>query len=113
MVPSRWRDGLTIPDWWEALLLSAAAWRTFQLLSSDDILDRPRRYVVGLSRDTPYRDDGNEKLQDFIECPYCLGFWVALAWWGAFQITEHWTLVLSVPLALSAGVIALAKLFSE
>lgn len=104
---------MAIPNWWEAVLLSAAAWRCFQLISADDILNRPRRFVVGLSKDTPYRDDGNEKLQDFIECPFCLGFWIAIAWWAAWQIWPHATLVVAVPFALSAALIGLHRILTD
>jgi Protein of unknown function (DUF1360) len=41
---------------------------------------------------------------DFLTCPFCAGFWISLAWWGAWQLSPHWTLVVSVPLAVSAVV---------
>lgn len=84
-------------------LLALAAWRVFQLIAEDEILNRPRRYVTA-------RLDA--KWQLFIECPYCAGFWIAVAWWVAFQIWEFGTLVVAVPFALSAGVVAAAKVLS-
>ena len=39
---------MSVPGWYELLLLSLAAWRVFHLLAEDDILDRPRRYVTRL-----------------------------------------------------------------
>lgn len=95
---------MSVPEWWEAVLLALAAWRTFQLLAEDDILDRPRRYVTARL---------SEKWELFIECPYCAGFWIAIAWWGAWQVWEFGTLVAATPWALSAGVIAAAKVLSS
>lgn len=86
------------------MLLTLAAWRTFQLISADDILDRPRRYVTARL---------NETWNDFIDCPYCAGFWIAVAWWGAWQIWPHGTLVVAVPFAFSAGVIGAHKVLSS
>ena len=103
-----------IPDWWEAVLLSLAAWRVFQLLAEDDILDRPRRYITRLGpkwekEGDPVPAEYREGFANFLTCPYCFGFWVALAWWGAWAIWPYETVVVAVPLAISAGVVALAK----
>jgi len=95
---------LSIPNWYEAALLALAAWRTFQLLADDEILDIPRRYVTGRM---------SEYWKDFLLCPYCFGFWIAIAWWAAWQLWEHGTLVVAVPFALSAGVIGAAKILSS
>jgi hypothetical protein len=95
---------LSVPDWWEAILLALAAWRVFQLIADDEILNGPRRYVTGKL---------SEKWELFIECPYCAGFWIALAWWAAWQLNEEWTLIVAVPWALSAGVIAASKVLSS
>ena len=94
---------MSVPDWWEALLLALAAWRIFQLIAEDTILDGPRRYVTAQL---------DAKWELFIECPYCAGFWIAVAWWAAWQIEPHWTLIVAVPWALSAGVVAAAKVLS-
>jgi hypothetical protein len=89
---------VSIPTWWEFLLLSLAAWRTFQLLAFDDILARPRRYVMRWS--------------EFLECPYCFGAWLSLGWFTAWEVWPHGTLVVSVPLALSTALISVAKFLS-
>ena len=39
---------MEVPNWYELALLSLAAWRIFHLVSDDDILDRPRRWVLRL-----------------------------------------------------------------
>jgi hypothetical protein len=102
---------MSIPDWYELILLSLAAWRVFQLIALDDITDGLRRYVTRVSKTTNKAE--RETLLLFIECPYCAGFWIALGWWVAFQIHEFGTLVAAVPFALSAGVIAGARLLSS
>lgn len=68
---------MVYPEWYEALLLALLSWRVFFLLGHDDILDRPRRYVTSKSR----------WLKDLIECPFCLGFWVAGAMYAAWLST--------------------------
>lgn len=95
---------MSIPDWWEAVLLSLAAWRTFQLLAEDDILETPRRYVTDLL---------SEYWEDFLTCPYCAGFWIAVVWWLSWQLWEFGTLVVATPFVLSAGVVASAKVLSS
>ena len=104
---------MSVPDWWEALLLAAAAWRVFYLLAFDDIVDRPRRYVTRTPKSWKEGDSAPSTylawLGEFIECPYCLGLWVALAWWGAWQVWPSETLIAAVPLMLSAAVVAAHK----
>lgn len=89
-----------IPDWWEAVLLALASWRTFWLAAEDEILAAPRRHVT-------------ERWLDWLSCEYCFGFWVAVAWWGAWLVFPYETLVFAVPWALSAGVIAVSKVLSS
>jgi hypothetical protein len=90
------------------IILVAASFRAWRLLSEDIILERPRRWLVRLPRDweegqelpEAYRDE----LAEFISCPWCLGAWVSIVAWIAWQIEPHWTTVLAVPLAISAAV---------
>jgi hypothetical protein len=49
----------------------------------------------------------------FIECAYCAGFWLAGAWWLSWILWPYETLVVAVPWALSAGVIAASKVLSS
>lgn len=109
---------MNVPDWYELVLLAVAAWRIFQLISGDDILDRPRRYLLRLGKEwqkdgDPYPDNYRFAWGAFITCPYCAGFWIAVAWWGAWQIWPHATIVIAVPCAIDAGIIALAKILSR
>lgn len=101
-----------IPSWYESILLSGAAWRVFQLLAFDDILDRPRLWLLRLGRDWRSPKEYREKVADFLECPYCFGAWVAIVWWGAWYLWPHSTLVVAVPFVLSAGVVGAAKFLS-
>lgn len=104
---------MNVPGWFEIALLAAAAWRIFNLIARDDILDRPRAWALrlgdwkeGQQTPTGYR----AKWGEFITCPYCAGFWIVVLWWIAWQISEHWTLVFAVPWALSAALVGLDKI---
>ena len=97
---------MSIPSWYALLLLALAAFRIWRLLAEDDILDRARRYVTRLpatwTENTPLPGSYRAGLGAFISCPWCLGFWIVLALWGAWQAWPHAVLVGSVPLAVSA-----------
>ena len=104
---------MKIPDWFQLLVLSAAAFRVWRLLAEDDILDAPRRSLLRLGN---WRQEGdpipaNCRLgwSRWLGCYWCCGFWVALAWWGAWQWSQHWTMVIAVPWAISALVGGIAK----
>jgi len=105
---------VTFPDWWGALLLGLASWRIWHLLAEDTILHWPRRYVTRLPQDWDDEHDRpqdlppeyRDKLADFITCPFCMGFWVALGWFAAYLIFPTETLWVAVPFALNAAVVA-------
>lgn len=84
----------TVPSWWTFLLLALAAWRVFKLFAEDLIIDRARRRLAPAA----------STREVFLTCPYCSGFWIALAWWLAWVAWPPWTLVAATPLALSASV---------
>lgn len=86
-----------MPSPFEAVLLALAAWRIWALLAEDTLLDRPRRYVTRRWK----------QLGDFIDCPYCLGFWVTLGWVGAFALWGTGTVWAALPFALNAVVIGM------
>jgi len=104
-----------VPDWWEFLLLGLASFRLFRLIGYDTVLDGPRdrwltrRSTVAAGKPGLYR----RSLDVFLHCPWCLGWWVVLAWWGAWWLWPHEILVVSVPLALSAFVGLVTKNLDE
>lgn len=87
---------MSVPGPWAFALLAFAAFRVFWLIGEDAILDRPRAFVTANGR--------RETLTLFLSCPWCCGAWCSLAWWLAWTIGPHWTLVVAVPFALSAVV---------
>ena len=87
-----------IPSVWVFVLLALAAWRTWHLVADDTILE-PVRHQIFVRR---------VKVFEFLTCPFCAGFWVAVAWWGAWLLWPHGTVVAAVPFALSAVVAVVA-----
>ncbi len=92
-----------IPDWWDALVLGVASWRVFHLFAYDDLTGRIRRYVT----------KGRDRTSEFVECPYCLGFWVVVGWWVAWLIWPRGTLLVAVPFMLSGIVVGTQKFLSD
>lgn len=97
-----------IPSWWQALLLALAAHRLWRLLAWDELTEPLRLRLVRYNKPR-YRAD----LAHWIQCGWCLGFWVSLAWWGAWQVWQHGTVVAAVPFALSVVVGLLARFDSS
>jgi hypothetical protein len=96
------------------VVVALAAWRTWYLIGQDDgpfnILDRARRYITGLPRDWKERDQipdsYREGMKDFLECPFCLGFWIALAWAGLYALDDEWAFWVGLPFAVNAVTVA-------
>jgi hypothetical protein len=80
-------------------VLALAAHRVTRLLVEDTILDRPRSWVAFHS---------HPKVDELLSCPWCTGFWVSLAWAGAFLLWPLGTLAAALPWALSSAVGLLA-----
>src|SRR5262249_14674914 len=107
-------DAMNIPSWYTVVLLGLAAWRIFNLLAYDKILDWPRRKVLRIAKDwenegDPVGDHYRLKWGLFLICLYCAGFWIGLLWWLAWLAWPHATLVTAVPFAVNGVIIALAK----
>jgi len=109
---------MNVPNWWQATLLALAAWRIFQLLAHDTILEGPRRWLLRIPKDW----DGESAITTksyretyalFLQCPYCAGFWITLAWVGAWWLWPHGTLVTATPFAIHAGMIGASKILSS
>ena len=87
---------MSIPNWWETLLLLAAAYRVWRLLAYDTITERPRTWVLAQIKDA----DHDDYWGIFLTCPWCAGFWmtglalagycVAYGWIGFFNFAAHW-----------------------
>lgn len=96
---------MRVPDWWTTLLLIGAGFRVWRLLAKDTITEPLRDRVFRLEE----YNSGNpklyrHKLDEFVNCPWCFGFWVVVAWWAAWQVFPHAALVVAVPFAVSAAV---------
>jgi hypothetical protein len=95
---------VNVPNWYELLLLGLAAYRTWYLIGMDTILDKPRAWVVG---------KGGEYVETMLECPYCAGTYVSLAWWGAWQLWPHGTLVVAGVVAIMAIIPLVERILSD
>lgn len=89
------------PEPWEFVLLALAAFRVWKLLAEDAITVGVRARVFGNSG--RFRRHGAAGL-DFLLCPWCAGFWIAVGWWAAWLAWPEHVLVAAVPFALSAAV---------
>jgi Protein of unknown function (DUF1360) len=101
---------VSVPGWWGVALLSGAAYRTWHLVALDTIVEPLRRRVFRIDSGGEPGEGYRATLDDFVGCPWCSGFWLAVAWWTAWQVWPHATLVVAVPFAVSAVVGLLAKL---
>ncbi|MDH4038824.1 MAG: DUF1360 domain-containing protein [Candidatus Krumholzibacteria bacterium] len=108
---------MSVPGWWAVILLTLAAYRTWRAAALDDILDVPRRYLLRLG---DWRQEGDAVPDTyraawgkFLGCAWCSGFWVALAWWAAWQATEKWTLIIAAPFAVGTLVGLLHRLDAD
>lgn len=104
---------MSVPGWWALVLLALAAFRIFRLVGEDTILDGPRSRLLRLGNwqeGQPVPSAYRAKWAEFITCPWCAGFWITLAWWGAWQVWPHGSLVVAAPLAISALVGLVARL---
>ncbi len=100
---------MNVPGFLEVVLLALAAWRTYRLLSDDTILDRPRQNLT--ARIAKRRNNAAAiYFNDFITCPFCLGFWTAVAWWGAWELWPHGALVAAGAVAVTALVPLIERL---
>jgi hypothetical protein len=90
---------VTAPPFWIFVLGVLAAWRVWKLLSSDDVLDyggiRDRLAPHGTVR------------RDWLDCPYCAGFWVSLLGTLGYYFTTGWDTLgfLVTTFAMSAVVV--------
>lgn len=91
-----------ILSWWVFLLLSLASYRVWKLLGEDTILDRPRRWVLKRLKG---------KMDLFLVCPWCSGFWICGIALLGYCIAEVWLglwwfLVVWFAMSAMVGIIA-------
>jgi Protein of unknown function (DUF1360) len=71
-----------IPAPYQFILLALIAYRAWRLVAEDEILTRPRRYLVRLPRKWKDGDilpeSYRETFADFFNCAWCMGAWVSL-----------------------------------
>lgn len=80
-----------IPEPYQFVLLALIAYRVWRLVAEDDVLERPRRWLVRL----PYTWEEGQKIPDayrekwalFITCPWCAGAWVSLGVYAIWVAT--------------------------
>jgi hypothetical protein len=85
-----------IPEPYELMLLSLAAFRLFWIIGEDTITEPVRAWLT--------KNGKREKTELFLGCPWCAGFWISLAAWGAWLALGDWAVWAAVPLAISAAV---------
>lgn len=97
------------------LVLSLGAWRVWRILSTDVVLDWPRDRILGATQPLaggPIHYT-RPRLAEFVGCPWCLGWWIAL---GAFAAWHWWSktdsVLIAIPFALST-VIGLLTLLDD
>ena len=90
-----------IPEPYQFVLLVLLAYSVWRLIAEDDILDRPRRWLVRLPRDWKQSDDParpkplpkdyRENVALFLNCPWCAGAWVSLlVYIGWIAVLGEW-----------------------
>lgn len=104
---------MTVPDPWPALILALAVFRLARLIGWDGITSdlRVRLTRMADTAGTRYVGDGQPRprLHEFIHCPFCTGFWIALGLYAAWRVWPDATLGACVVLALSAAGGLIAK----
>lgn len=124
-----------LPGWWAFTLLVLATYRVVRIIGWDNapLIIRIRGWITGAElvtngstnarlgvtnedviSSTRYR---RPTLDHFLGCPFCQGFYVSLAAYGAWLLagapgavgSSSWAWYLAAPLALSAAVGLVAK----
>lgn len=93
-----------MPSPFEAVLLALASWRVWHLIANDDITERPRAWAL---------ERLHGKWKDFIECPYCAGFHVSLAWVVAYVVFPTEAVWAALPFALNTAVVVVNHWLSD
>lgn len=87
---------MRVPDWYAVVLLGLATFRVWRLFAEDDVLDVPRRRLLGAAGwkpGDPTPEGYRTKWAEFLTCPWCAGFWIGCVWYGFWQWQPKWALV--------------------
>lgn len=113
-----------IPGPYELLLLAVGGFRLVRLVGWDTITEPARRWLTGYDdegaptlSDDDYRENGDPVhhsvarvyVSTLVRCPWCIGFWIALALYGAWLLAPAAVVAVMVPLTLSAAFGLIAK----
>lgn len=111
-----------IPGPLELVVLVAAVYRLTRLVGWDDLppIQRARNRLTG-ALELPNLSDPElstwtfrrPTLAHFLACPFCVGFWLSLAAYGAWLSAPRLTLYAMTPLAISGAVGLIAKNLDE
>lgn len=98
---------MRVPDWYGLVLLTLAGFRLWRLVAVDVVTRKLREPILGMTEERHNRPAFSwpgyrPKLAEFVHCPWCLGAWCCIGWWGAWLVWPRGTLVASVPFAISA-----------
>lgn len=96
-----------VPTPWELVLAALAVFRLWRLLAVDEILDRPRLWLLnaaGWQEGDDVPDGYRTKWADFLLCPWCAGAHLSIGAWVFWLAAPSLALVVATPFALSAAV---------
>ena len=83
-----------IPSALEFVILGLAVYYGFYLVSEATITEWPRDRILTFLE--------SEKAETFVTCPWCVSLWLSAAVYGAFLLSEAWTVGIATPFALAA-----------
>jgi len=95
----------------EYVVLALATWRMSRLLVREEgpwMVFARMRHVAGIHYDARSQVVAESELARVFNCVWCMSVWVALGWTAAYTLAP-WTIVLALPLALSAGAVLLEE----
>lgn len=97
---------MTTPTTIQAIVLVLAGHRLARIIGWDVVTQRIRQRLLG------WDDNGQKnrwpanrkRLGEFVHCPWCMGFWIAVAGWLAIQAEPRVSWWVAWPLAISSAI---------
>lgn len=83
---------MRVPDAFAAIWLALGSYRLWRLAADDSILDGARDRIV----------KGRPKLDEFIACPWCSGFWIGGIAWSCWWWWPTVTLACLTPFCVNS-----------